>query len=136
VPHLRRLGVIVPLMSQPSRAGLTLAGRPSGPREPMRSPLRFSHAGADEARALPARKRVIRIETLSQSAQALLPPRTLSMVLDGPLSLPLSVRCAGFDSGSGPSRAMQMMVNMDVECEYSEENYRLSIPSRPTNRNS
>src|ERR1700744_2273657 len=38
---------------------------------------RFSHAGTDEARALPpALKRMIRIETLSRSAKALLPPHT------------------------------------------------------------
>src|SRR5580704_3513148 len=38
---------------------------------------RFSHAGAHEALALPpALKRMIRIEILSRSAKALLPPHT------------------------------------------------------------
>jgi hypothetical protein len=36
--------------------------------------LRFSHSGTHESLALPALKRVIRVETLSQSAKALLPP--------------------------------------------------------------
>jgi hypothetical protein len=35
---------------------------------------RFPHSGTKEALALPALKRVIRVETLSQSAEALLPP--------------------------------------------------------------
>ena len=48
--------------------------RPSGPRERMGSLLRFPHAGTHEALALPALKRVIRVETLSRSAKALLPP--------------------------------------------------------------
>jgi hypothetical protein len=96
--------------SQPFRAGLTLAGRPSGPRDRMRSLLRFSCAGTHEVLALPALKpdflyaaldatayagfvkesrkkraeppsctgnpgkRVIRVETLSRSTKALLPP--------------------------------------------------------------
>ena len=59
---------------QPFRAGLTFGRRPSGPREPMGSLPRFSHAGTHEALTLPALKRVIRVETLSRSAQALLPP--------------------------------------------------------------
>jgi len=50
-----------------------LAGRPYRPRERLSSLLRFSHAGTNEALALPALKRVIRVETLSQSAKALLP---------------------------------------------------------------
>jgi hypothetical protein len=36
--------------------------------------LRFSHAGSNAALALPALKRMIRVESLSQSAKALLPP--------------------------------------------------------------
>jgi hypothetical protein len=41
--------------TQPFRAGLhSLAGRPSGPRELLGSLLRFSHAGANQALALPA----------------------------------------------------------------------------------
>jgi para-nitrobenzyl esterase len=45
--------------------------------------LRFSHAGANEALALPALKRVIRVETLSRSAQALLPPHGVAGVKRG-----------------------------------------------------
>jgi len=63
------------LHGKPGQAGQArLAGRPSGPRERMGSLLRSSHAGTNEALALPALKRVIRVETLSQSAKALLPP--------------------------------------------------------------
>ena len=51
-----------------------LAGRPSGPRERRRSLLRLSRARTHEALALPALKRVMRVETLSRSAKALLPP--------------------------------------------------------------
>ncbi len=40
----------------------------------MGSLLRFSHAGTNEALASPALKRVIRVETLSRNAKALLPP--------------------------------------------------------------
>jgi hypothetical protein len=40
----------------------------------IRSLLRFSHAGTSEALALPALKRVIRVETPSRSAKALVPP--------------------------------------------------------------
>jgi hypothetical protein len=40
----------------------------------MRSVLRFSHPGTHEALALPALKRLIRVETLSRRAKALLPP--------------------------------------------------------------
>jgi hypothetical protein len=50
------------------------AGLPYRLRERMRSLLRFSHAGTHEALALPALKRAIRVETLSRSAKALLPP--------------------------------------------------------------
>ena len=49
-------------------AGPTGLGRADG------FSLRFSPAGANEALALPALKRVIRVETLLRSAQALLPP--------------------------------------------------------------
>ena len=44
------------------------------PRERMRSRLRFSHSGTNEALTLPALKRVIRVEALSRTAKALLPP--------------------------------------------------------------
>jgi hypothetical protein len=64
-----------------SRAGphgkpgqVSLAGRPSGPRDRMGFLLRLSQAETNEALALPALKRMIRVETLSQSAKALLPP--------------------------------------------------------------
>jgi hypothetical protein len=60
--------------SQPFRARLILAGRPSGPRERRGSLLRFSHPGISEVLALPEQKRVMRGETLSRSSKALLPP--------------------------------------------------------------
>jgi hypothetical protein len=53
VPRLRRSDHLAD-DSQPFRAGLGLAGRPSGPRDRMRSLLRFSCAGTHEALALPA----------------------------------------------------------------------------------
>ena len=51
-----------------------LVGTALRPRERMRSRLRFSHSGTNEALTLPALKRVIRVEALSRTAKALLPP--------------------------------------------------------------
>jgi hypothetical protein len=56
------------------RRGRYVWFRPSGPRKRMGCLLRFSQAGTHEALALPALKRVMRVESLSQSAKALLPP--------------------------------------------------------------
>ena len=66
------LGIVIHQQPYPGWADVWRAG-PPGLRSRCVTLLRLSHAGADETLALPALKRLIRVEALSRSAKALLP---------------------------------------------------------------